>query len=101
MVDKKICFLIGPIGGEGNEQRGHADWLYEGIIQPVFKEHFCEWELSRADKISVLGMVTSQVINPLHDAELVIADLSFHNPNAFYELAIRHKVGRPIIHMIR
>src|SRR5262249_54000228 len=41
------------------------------------------------------------IINRLHDVALVIADLSFHNANAFYEMSIRHKVGKPIIHMIR
>ncbi len=46
-------------------------------------------------------MVSSQIISRLYDAELVIADLSFHNANAFYEMAIRHNVGKPIIHMIR
>jgi hypothetical protein len=35
------------------------------------------------------------------DAPLVIADMSMHNANAFYELAIRHMVGLPTIHMIR
>jgi hypothetical protein len=44
-------------------------------------------------------MVSSQIINRLHDAELVIADLSFHNANAFYEMAIRHKAGKAIIHI--
>jgi hypothetical protein len=32
---------------------------------------------------------------------LVIADMSQHNANAFYELAIRHIVRLPTIHMIR
>ena len=39
------------------------------------------------------------MINDLLDAELVIADLSFHNPNAFYEIGIRHMTQKPIIHM--
>jgi hypothetical protein len=30
---------------------------------------------------------------------LVIADLSFHNPNVFYEIGIRHMAVKPIIHM--
>ncbi len=46
-------------------------------------------------------MVSSQIINRLYDADLVIADLSFHNANAFYEMALRHAVNKPIIHMVR
>lgn len=97
----KSCFVIGPIGSEESEFRVHADWLYHGIILPVFDEHFKDFQVERADKIATPGMVNSQIINRLHDAELVIADLSFHNANAFYEMSIRHKVGKPIIHMIR
>lgn len=97
----KLCFVIGPIGDEDSEQRIHADWLYTGIILPVFEKHLSDFAVDRADKIPTPGMVSSQIINRLHDAELVIADLSFHNANAFYEMSIRHNVGKPIIHMIR
>ena len=31
----------------------------------------------------------------------VIADLSDHNPNVYYELAIRHAVRKPFIHIIQ
>jgi hypothetical protein len=34
------------------------------------------------------------------EARLVIADMSMHNANAFYELAVRHMVGLPTIHII-
>jgi hypothetical protein len=39
------------------------------------------------------------MINDLLNADLVIADLSFSNPNAFYEIGIRHMAQKPIIHM--
>jgi len=97
----KNCFVIGPIGDDASPERIHADWLLKGIILPVFDKDFSDWTVQRADTIPTPGMISAQIINRLHDVALVIADLSFHNANAFYEMSIRHKVGKPIIHMIR
>jgi hypothetical protein len=97
----KLCFVISPIGAPGGPERIHADWLLKGIIEPVFADHFVGFRVERADKINVPGMIDSQVINRLLDAELVIADMSFLNANAFYEMGIRHMKQRPIIHMYR
>ncbi|WP_137045485.1 hypothetical protein [Pseudolabrys sp. FHR47] len=98
---KKLCFVVGPIGRVGTPERIHADWLNEGIIKPLFKEHFESFSTVRADEISVPGMIDAQVINHLFDAELVISDMSFRNANAFYEMGIRHAVQKPIIHMYK
>lgn len=95
------CFVVGPIGDSGSPTRGHADWLFEGIIAPVFAEHFTDFEVVRSDKIAQPGMIDSQVINHLLDAELVIADMSSLNANAFYEIGLRHMERKPIIHMFR
>jgi hypothetical protein len=98
---KKLCFVIGPIGKPGTEIRRHADWLLKGIIKPVFEKHFQNFNVVRADEIVQQGNISSQVINRLFEAELVIADMSLANANAFYELAIRHMKRLPTIHMIR
>ena len=42
-------------------------------------------------------MITSQVIDHLLNDDLVIADLTYKNPNVSYELAIRHSVEKPVI----
>jgi hypothetical protein len=96
---KKKCFVVGPIGSDDSDDRVHADWLLEDIIEPVFDEHFKDFEVTRADKMSNPGQITSQVITSLLDAELVIADLTTLNPNAFYEIGIRHTIQKPIIHV--
>jgi hypothetical protein len=98
--DKKLCFVVGPIGDPDTEVRRHADWLLKGIIKPVFEAHFPNYNVLRADEIVSPGSINSQVITRIMDAALVIADMSMHNANAFYELAIRHMVGLPTIHMI-
>jgi hypothetical protein len=100
-TSRKTCFVVGPIGDAGTSIRGHADWLLDEIIAPVFSEHFKEFDVIRADRISSPGMIDSQVINHLLDAELVVADLSFQNANAFYEVGLRHMERKPIIHMFR
>lgn len=40
------------------------------------------------------------MISALVESELVVADLTGHNPNVFYELAIRHAVAKPYVQMI-
>lgn len=97
--ERKRCFVVGPIGAEESLTRTHSDWLLQGIIKPVFDQHFPDYDVIRADKISVPGMIDAQVINLLIDAELVIADMSELNPNAFYEMGIRHMEQKPIVHM--
>ena len=95
---KKVCFVVGPIGEPDTDTRIHADWLLEEIIEPVMNE-WPDFEVIRADKISRPGMIDAQVIPHLLDAELVIADLSALNANAFYEIGIRHMAQKPVIHM--
>lgn len=46
-------------------------------------------------------MITRQIIDYIIHSKLVIADLSYHNPNVFYELALRHAVRKPIVQIIR
>lgn len=95
----KSCFVVGPIGDDDSEDRVHADWLLEEIIQPVFEGKFSEFVVTRADKISEPGRIDAQVISALLDSDLVVADLTTLNPNAFYEIGIRHMVQKPIIHV--
>ena len=65
-----------------------------------FLEEF-DLEVVRADRITSAGMINRQVIEHIMQARLVIADLSYHNPNVFYELALRHATGRPTVQIIR
>lgn len=37
----------------------------------------------------------------LVEARLVIADLTDHNPNVFYELAVRHAMKKPVVQLIQ
>lgn len=94
-----ICFYITPIGDEGSEIRKHSDMMLECIIAPVLEEFHLR--AVRADQIDKPGMITNQILDYITKSRMVIADLSFHNPNVFYELAVRHMKGLPSIHLSR
>ncbi len=93
------CFYITPIGDEGSDARKHADLFMGSLIEPALAEFGLN--LVRADKIGEAGMITGQIIEHLIYSKLVIVDLSFHNPNVFYELALRHAVRKPIVQICR
>lgn len=95
----KVCFVICPIGEENSSERIHSDWLFEAIIDPVFKKEYADFEVIRADKITKSGMIDTQIISLILNSDIVIADVTFLNPNVFYEIGIRHTVQKPIIHM--
>lgn len=94
-----ICFYITPIGADGSVERKHSDLMLESIVAPALEEH--KLNVIRADQINKPGMITTQILDYIIKSKLVIADLSFHNPNVFYELAIRHSKGLPTVHIIR
>jgi hypothetical protein len=95
----KVCFYITPIGADGTEERKHSDLFLNSIIEPALKD--AGMKVVRADKIGAPGMITAQTMEYIIKARLVIVDLSFHNPNVFYELAIRHASQLPVVHIIR
>ena len=96
----KACFVIGPIGTEGSPERTRADWLLDTIIKPVLVAEPFRYQVQRADEIAQPGLITDQIIAAVLQADLVIADLTGTNSNAFYELGIRHAAERPTIHMV-
>jgi hypothetical protein len=93
------CFYVTPIGDEESEARKHADLFMGSLLEPALAEFGLH--IVRADQIGEAGMITRQIIEYIVHSKLVIADLSFHNPNVFYELALRHAVRKPIVQISR
>lgn len=93
----KTCFVVSPIGDEGSEIRDSADKLFKYIISPVCEK--CGFEPVRVDQINDSDSITQTIIDKLLSSELVIADISGHNPNVFYEMGYRKCTDKPIIHL--
>jgi hypothetical protein len=93
------CFYISPIGEDDSEHRHHADLFLGSLVEPALEEFHLK--VVRADKIGKPGMITAQILEYIFKSKLVIADLSYHNPNVFYELSLRHVCRLPTVQIIR
>ena len=96
-----VCFFIAPIGADDSEHRKHSDAILASYVEKALATVEPKLRVVRADKITQPGMITKQVLEYLLKSRLVVADLSYHNPNVFYELAVRHVTGKPVIHIKR
>jgi len=99
----KQCFVIMPIG----DQKGDGYSLtsselkskYNDLIREAIHRADPTFIVKRSDEISAPGMISTDILTRIMHAELVIADISYPNPNVFYELGLRHacKQGTIII----
>ena len=66
------------------------DDVWEGLIQPAFPPG---WSAFRAIELNRPGLIDQVYIERLLDADLVVADITFGNPNVYYELGIRQALS--------
>jgi hypothetical protein len=62
--------------------------VYQSILKPAAES--AGYVVRRADTEQLPGNITSEIINYLASADMVIADLTGGNANVFFELGIRH-----------
>src|SRR5215207_3538938 len=90
-TEPKRCFVVMGFGIKTDYATGRKLDLnksYRLLIKPVVEEQglIC----IRADEIRHSGSIDLPMYRELPKADVVIADLSTANVNAFYELGIRH-----------
>ena len=98
-MSKKTCFVISPIGEDGTEVRKHADDFLELLVEPALARF--GFDVIRADKIARSSVITNDIVELVQQSDLCLVDLTYHNPNVFYECGRRHETGRPTIQLIR
>jgi hypothetical protein len=85
------CFVIMGFGKKTDYPTGRVldlDKSYRYIIKPAALS--AGYECVRADEIQHAGNINVPMYQELLNADVVIADVSTYNPNAFYELGVRH-----------
>lgn len=91
MSEKKKCFVVMGFGKKTDYATGRVldlDKSYRTIIRPAAIA--AGLECVRADEIMHSGTIDVPMYQQLLKADVVVADLSTSNTNAFYELGVRH-----------
>ena len=90
-MPQKNCFVVMGFGKKTDYATGRVldlDKAYTYIIKPAAEE--AGLVCKRADEIVHSGTIDVPMFEQLLTADVVIADVSTSNPNAFYELGVRH-----------
>jgi hypothetical protein len=85
------CFVVMGFGKKTDFETGRTldlDKTYKNIIKPAVVA--AGMECTRADEIPHSGVIDVPMYEQLLTADVVVADLSTSNKNAFYELGVRH-----------
>jgi len=92
---EKRCFVICPIGERESAIRARSDDLYEHLIRPLAEQ--AGYRAERVIDNDRPGDITTKIVGDIIEADIIVADITGHNPNVFYELAIAHAWNRPCI----
>jgi tetratricopeptide (TPR) repeat protein len=85
------CFVVMGFGKKPDFETGRTldlDLTYEYIIKPSVED--AGLRCVRADEVVHSGLIDVPMYEQLLNADVVIADLSTSNKNAYYELGVRH-----------
>lgn len=91
----RSAFVIMPFSEKGQEPRpeGFFDEVLNSLITPAANEAGFAVETANKDGSDI---IQSTIVIQLLAADLVIADLTDHNPNVFIELGIRLANEKPV-----
>ena len=87
-ADKPLAFVAMPF-----DVRLQA--VYQRVVKPVLEGH--GFQCIRADELLATGVIMQQIRALIERATIVFCDLTFDNPNVFYELGVAHTLNKPTI----
>ncbi len=91
MANDLTCFVVMGFGKKTDFETGRTldlDMSYQNMIKPAVEA--AGLKCIRADEIVHSGQIDMPMYEQLLNADVVVADLSTSNKNAFYELGVRH-----------
>jgi hypothetical protein len=85
----KTCFVMqpfaDPLGG-----------YYDSVFKPAIEKTGLT-PVRADDDIFATGKIMDQVWRGIHEASVLVAELTSKNPNVFYELGLAHALEKPVV----
>ena len=86
-VGRKYCFIVMPF-------RDELQQTYEIIRQALIE---LGWDVKRADEVTFPRLITNLILKEIITSDLVVADLTGHDPNVFFEVGVTQTVGNDLL----
>ena len=87
-IDPTMVFVLMPFN-----EKWSNDILF--LIKEVGKKH--NLNIVRADDIFAAHNIVNDIWELINKSGLIIADITIHNANVFYELGIAHTLGKDVV----
>lgn len=93
--DRPICFVAMPFSERSEEYApGFFTEVFASLFEPAIEAAGFEPRTARSQGSD---LIHSTIVNGLLDADLVLVDLTEHNPNVLFELGLRIAERRPTV----
>lgn len=69
--------------------------VYIKVAKPVLENY--GFDCTRADELTLSGIIMEQVLEEIEKSDLILCDLTYENPNVFYELGMAHLLKKNTI----
>jgi hypothetical protein len=88
------CFVVMAIGNQSYDgvavTAACLKDAYENVIKEALLQARPGLEITRSDQVSAPGTITTDILTRLMHSTFVVVDITYPNPNVFYELGVRH-----------
>lgn len=96
-MEKKVCYFLTAIGEDGCEIKERANTVVKYLLKPVCDK--LNFELLRLDMLENTDIISEEMFEKLRNSDIVLADITEHQVNLFYQMAFRSALGLPIVHI--
>lgn len=86
----RTCFVIMPFSATTSCTEEEWTLIFEALFEPAIEGAGLDYECRRS--VATRGNIVASILQELKESYVVLADLTDHNANVFYELGVRHSL---------